>query len=405
MTRIDFDATSDANNSIQYFECDLCIQDWKSKNDSMIIHVQQSSNCLVEVKRKVFETFKRISKEVVEQIVKTQTKTIETSKFEICVKNINFFDFILMLNLFEFHLFNISINFVQEIDAMIVKYQIKSVLIVLIKCLRDSTYIWFKTQLDFISLNNFKQALIVAFSFSTFFETFTTSLDTTMSHSSSSYNICFECFVLFSSISQFLTHTQKNCFKITCKHCEKIFNSNNKLHKHVRLKHARKSINSTTFVVNSFASKASLHAFQSTILTFKTSYALILHVSSISFFTFSYTSSLSHHKSHLKFYITIDDFYVMFAKKKQKSSFCNIQINVSFSFIRQIHIIDYFNVFCNIALNTFIKLKVFEYELASTLSINQKSRSSQTQNLKQSSNISNLISLQSITFFSTLRVN
>ena len=39
------------------------------------------------------------------------------------------------------------------------------------------------------------------------------------------------------------------------------------------------------------------------------------------------------------------------------------------------------------------------------ISINQRSRSSQTQNLKQNSNTSNSIFLQSITLFSTLRVN
>ena len=102
-----------------------------------------------------------ISKEIIKQVVKTQAKTIETSKFEIIVVNIDFFDFTLMLNLFEFHLFNININFVQNINAMIIKYQVKNILTILIKCLRDSTYILFKKQLDFNLLINFKQTLIV----------------------------------------------------------------------------------------------------------------------------------------------------------------------------------------------------------------------------------------------------
>ena len=99
--------------------------------------------------------------------------------------------------------------------------------------------------------------------------------------------------------------------------------------------------------------------------------------------------------------MTIDDFYVMFVKKEQKSSFCNIQTSAFSSLIRQTRIIDHFNSICNIALNTFIKLKTSR----ACISINQKSRSSQTQNLKQNSNASNSIFLQSITFFSILQVN
>ena len=50
------------------------------------------------------------------------------------------------------------------------------------------------------------------------------------------YHICSKCFVQFSSISRLLIHAQKNCNQVfTCKHCEKTFTSNNKLHEHVRL--------------------------------------------------------------------------------------------------------------------------------------------------------------------------
>ena len=117
MIRVDFETTNDANDSIQCFDCDLCIQNWKSKDDSMIIHVQQSSNCLVEIKKEIFETSKRISKEVVAIEIKKVTITIETSKFEIFVNDINFFDFILQLNFFEFYLFNINVNFLQNLNV------------------------------------------------------------------------------------------------------------------------------------------------------------------------------------------------------------------------------------------------------------------------------------------------
>ena len=158
----------------------------------------------------------------------------------------------------------------------------------------------------------------------------------------------------------------------------------------------------------------------------------------------------------------IDDFYIMFHKKSFKKSVNIIQMRVLFSMLDQTRIIDYFRrvaltisinkqsstiqsickSFVRVLLNKKLKvshiaideianlktqrrLKVFKYELftskstISTLSIksnrfeidrvctsiNERSRSSQAQDLKQSTNISKSISLQSITFFSTLRVN
>lgn len=44
----------------------------------------------------------------------------------------------------------------------------------------------------------------------------------------------------FSSISRLLAHTQKDCGKVTCKHCEQVFSSNNQLHEHVRQHHSQK---------------------------------------------------------------------------------------------------------------------------------------------------------------------
>ena len=63
---------------------------------------------------------------------------------------------------------------------------------------------------------------------------------------SSRFHICSECDVQFSSISRFLVHTQKSCFKnFTCKHCEKTFASHNKFHEHVRLRHDKKMFDKT----------------------------------------------------------------------------------------------------------------------------------------------------------------
>ena len=395
------------NDEIECSTCDLVLHKvWDFKNESIAKHLRESSWCLSTLKAQkqvLTSTTSMISKEVVEQIVKAQAKTIETSKFEVCVNDIKFFDSIMQLNLLEFHLFNISVNFLQDLD--VAKYKEQSILTILVKCLRDSTYKWLKTQLDFTSLNVFKQALATIFSSS---QTISIEFSKSTLHSSSQYHTCSQCFAKFSFISRLLQHTQKNnCFKATCKHCEKIFSSNNKLHEHVRLKHARRFVNFATSFANSFVSRTFLKASQSSISTFKTLHAFSLQISFTSFITFSHKSSLSHHKSHIKLYMTIDDLYVMFAKKKQKSSLDNIQINTFSSLIRQTHIIDYFNFICNIALNTSIKFKASKYELSivSILSINQRSRSSQAQNSKQSSNVSNSISLQSITLFSILRIN
>ena len=170
----------------------------------------------------------------------------------------------MLLNLLEFHLFNSSACFIQKLDSTTRNYQAKSVLAALARCLRDSTYTWFKTQLDFISLNSFKQALVIAFPSSVT----STSIDTATapaSHPSSQYHACSKCNAQFSSISRLLAHTQKaNCFKLACKHCEEGFSSNNKLHEHVRLEHVRRLASSLR------APRAPLRASQSSILASKT---------------------------------------------------------------------------------------------------------------------------------------
>ena len=74
-------------------------------------------------------------------IQSTTKKAIETSKSKICVNDLNFFDFTMLLNLFEFHLFNFNVCFIQKLDSTTRNYQTKSVLVALVRCLRDSIYI------------------------------------------------------------------------------------------------------------------------------------------------------------------------------------------------------------------------------------------------------------------------
>ena len=107
-------------------------------------------------------------------------------------------------------------------------------------------------------------------------------------------------------------------------------------------------------------------------------------------FTFSFISSKTsillyqkHHTQQInhvmkKFYMTIDDFYIMFERKFFKKSINIIQINASFSFSRQTRIINYFKLVAltflinenlkssKISLNS-LKFKNFKNELFKTL--------------------------------------
>ena len=127
-----------------------------------------------------------------------------------------------------------------------VKYKKKSILKVFFQCLRDFALQWLKNQfIKFTSLSDFKTIITKIFSFSLISEI--NFNQTIIDSSSQKYHRCFECDAQFSSTSRFLTHTQKNCYKnFTCKHCEKTFASNNKLHEHVRLHHIKESYNNKT---------------------------------------------------------------------------------------------------------------------------------------------------------------
>ena len=274
---------------------------------------------------------------------------VDAAKPEACANDIGFFDSTLVLDLPEFHLFNTSISFFQNLDAA-AQYKEDSVLGVLAKCLRDPASTWFKTQLDFISLNSFKTALAVAFSAS---QAPSPTSSEPASHSSLQYHSCPKCNAQFSSTSRLLQHTQKDCFKLACKHCEESFNSNNKLHEHVRLKYTQRPITSPA---SSPPPRGSLHVFlvASSTTSLRSLAPQITprkyvietlkhrleekggkHVNlSLTFFS---TFSLSR-----KPYMTIDDLYAMFADKQQKPSPCDIQLCAPSSSSRQAHTTCYF---------------------------------------------------------------
>ena len=293
---------------------------------------------------------------------------IETIKSEICVKNINFFNFTMQINLWEkFRISVFSASFLQHLIEVVVKYKKKSILKFFFQCLRDSACKWFNDQLKFMSLNDFETIFVVAFSL---FIELVANLDSIIINSSSRFHICFECDVQFSSISRLLTHAQKSCNKVyTCKHCEKIFTSNNKFHKHVRLRHIKKSYNNKT-LKQRFVEREDNHinlsisrfifsiTFKSITASAKSSYLFIImtkaqvarfiefsidssitstnlivltafksshsHKYTRMSFTFSSSSSqtsmLKHQKQHRKSYFIINDLFEMFAEKSNKKN-------------------------------------------------------------------------------------
>ena len=207
------------------------------------------------------------------------------------------------------------------------------------------------------------------FSFSSIFET--NFNQTIIDSSSQKYHRCFEYDVHFSSISRFLIHAQKNCNKVyTCKHCEKIFTSNNKLYMHLRLHHFKFNKTSRQRFVerrdNHINSSISLFISSTTFKSMTTSAKLLyLFISltkaqivrSIEFsIDFSITStnlvvsiafkSSRHYKSTcmlfiLKIYIFINDLFKMFAEISSRKNMNIIQeksISSSSSEFRQTRI-------------------------------------------------------------------
>ena len=162
---------------------------------------------------------------------------IEAAKLDACSKNIDFFDPTMQIDLWEeFRISANSASFLYHLTESAVKYRKKSILKVLSRCLRGSALTWLKTQ-AFTSLNDFKKTFAAAFPPP--LEPASSPDRAIIGLSPQKYHNCPKCSVQCSSILRLLAHTQRDCSKsFTCKHCEKAFASNNKLHEHVRLHHA-----------------------------------------------------------------------------------------------------------------------------------------------------------------------
>ena len=292
----------------------------------------------------------------------------------------------------------------------------------LLKCLRKFAFAWFKNQI-FIIIQNFDKDLACAFSIISFEFASKTSnqssatSDSHISHFSSQYHLCVECFAQFSSMTRLLEHTkQVSCSKMICKHCEQNFNFKNKLHEHIREHHVSKSIASfisfITFENSNLRVSTSEFTYKlkkkSTITCSSVSFAssilsatsrnqifsakiasrsvsskcsnlfiATLNITSksmkklsINSFTFSTSSFRTSVSKHQKFYFIIDDLIRMFREKSKSFDLSQHQkrrsSSRSFDIFYQSRIIVY-----------------FLFAVNQKTSINQNLKNSNSKNFKQ----------------------
>ena len=182
------------------------------------------------------------AKEHAELIEQAQQK-VQLSKST--SRDIDIFDSTLICDILKFDLYSKVMNFLQNLQQIQHQYLKSDVFDLLLKCLRNFVFAWFKTQSTFIFIQNFDRDLACAFptiSLELAPKTLKQSSTTSASHSSPQYHSCVECFAQFFSFSRLLKHIkQKTCSRAVCKHCEKNFNFKNKLHEHIREQHTQKS--------------------------------------------------------------------------------------------------------------------------------------------------------------------
>ena len=218
--------------------CSLAIWDWDWKNDeeSLTKHLQESSHCSLVL---------QLEKKTSEDVRRVELKAQKVAKFTLVASDIEYFDTTLLCDIQKFDLHCEIANFVQQLRQCQHQYRESNLLTLLFECLRDSALTWYRQQSESEivkkNLSEWLEALIIAFSTKSF------AIQISVSNSSSSfspqYHSCVKCFAFFSSLRRLLQHIQKVvCQKIICKHCEGVFESNNKLHEHVRQYHTKKVV-------------------------------------------------------------------------------------------------------------------------------------------------------------------
>ena len=226
-------------DQVQCMDCKLAIDQWEPHDDPWCEHWEYNPSCPYFIRAK--EAAAAAQKAAEQEAAAAAAAAIEAAKPKATAKDIGFFDPTMQVDLWEE--FRISVTcagFLHHLTEASAKYQEKSVRKVISQCLRGPAFKWLKNQPKFTSLNDFKTAIAKAFPAPPAPEP-AASTDQVIINPSPQYHRCPQCSMEFSSISRLLNHTQKDCTKITCKHCEQGFSSNNKLHEHVRQHHSQKA--------------------------------------------------------------------------------------------------------------------------------------------------------------------
>ena len=210
----------------QCTHCSIEIFDVDREEESLKHHLRKSSQCSL----------------VLQLEKKTSEVIVEVAKLISVAADIGFFDATLACDIQEFSLFCEIAGFVQQLRQCQHQYRESDLLTLLFECFRDSALTWYKQQRESESeivkknLSEWLETLITVFSAKS-------SKSETSSASSASfspqYHSCLNCFAFFSSLTRLLQHNQIICQKVVCKQCEKIFDSKNKLHEHIRQHHVK----------------------------------------------------------------------------------------------------------------------------------------------------------------------
>ena len=305
--------------------CYLSIFQWNCKK-SFKKHFQKSFDCSLvlqlettrlEISKVIVEIVKRIELKTLKVKKLVEFETLKTSKLISVVVDIEYFDSTFLCDIQEFDLHHESTSFCQHLQNIRINYREEELFSLLFECFRDSALIWYRQQneleIEIVkkNLSEWLEVLIIAFStkFSKIEIFFSVS---SVSRFSSQYHFCLNCFAFFSFLIRLLQHNQSICKKVVCKHCEKIFESNNKFHEHVRQHHAKKIVNASRRNFNREKDKIS-----STISTISQTISSIISSTTTSKFSISRSitfSELSKNASLIFSSISLETSTSMFRK-------------------------------------------------------------------------------------------
>ena len=210
-------------------------------------HLQNSSECslvlqLEKTKLEISKDIKQVELINLEVKKRVESKVLKVAKLTSVAADIEYFDSTLLCDIQKFDLHHETIIFCQHLQNVRVNYREVDLIQLLHICLRDFAFVWYQEQSETVkqNLNEWLKVLITAFSAKSFAKF---SIQTFFALSvifSSQYHFCLNCSAFFSSLIRLLQHIQKIiCQKTICKQCEKIFESKNKLHEHIRQHHVK----------------------------------------------------------------------------------------------------------------------------------------------------------------------